>query len=301
MNDVHPDLGAVIGESTSSGRRPTAGPTSDPMIISSRSTGRRLRYRRHRLSELSLAEFTRLHSAMGRLMHDTVAATEDPAWADTLWERRRQALRENACACLAYDAERLVGFMTYELFRIGGRTCVHLGSCYVEPRVHGRGVAFSLAARIGFAHFALTPFVDLYFTTNVINPLAVRAWRARSPIPRSQHLYPPLDGHPADPALVSMATEIATRQFPELHFDPRLGVLRDAGLPRGAGTHASGDAEIDAFFDRHVDPCQGESVLLLFDASRRVILHNLGQLLAAVPRATIARPGRRRRRVPPPR
>jgi hypothetical protein len=273
--------------------------TSLSTAARSEQMARRLRYRRHRLSELSTAQFADLHAAMGRLMHDTVAATEDPTWADTLWERRKEALRRHASACLAYDSVRLLGFMTYELFRIGGRTCVHLGSCYIDPQVQHRGVAFSLAARIGFAHFALTPFVDLYFTTSVINPVAVAAWRARSPSPRPQHLYPPLVGERAAPALSALAVEIATRQFPGIHFEPRTGVLRDDSLPREPTRHPSGDPEVDAFFDHHVDPRRGDAVLLLFDASRRVILHNLAQLLAAGPRAVVARPGRRRRRAAP--
>jgi hypothetical protein len=46
----------------------------------------------------------------------------------------------------------------------------------------------------------------------------------------------------------------------------------------------------------HVDPGRGEIVLLVFDASRAVILENLAQLTGALGRPVGARPGRRRGR-----
>jgi hypothetical protein len=131
-----------------------------------------------------------------------------------------------------------------------------------------------LARRPGSAYF---------LAADVLNPIALAGWRDR--ITRSVDFYPPVGpGDRPRPELVSAAAAFAAERYPASQLDVATGVLRAKTLPRDRPASASGDREVDHLFDVAVDPRRGDTVLMLVDADRSMLLAELGQMARALPR-----------------
>jgi GNAT superfamily N-acetyltransferase len=244
-----------------------------------------VRISRVRLHRLPAREARRIFDRMGEVMVATMTPGEvgERSWAARDWARRWPAMR----SCDAYLAEQgghLVGFLAHEDVRVAGRRGVHLLAAYILPEFQGRGIAFSFNARIVVPGLLTRPFANQLLILDVLNPLALRAWQVRFRDGRC--FFPAVDGA-ADPSpqLRRMAGQVAADRYRSLDFDPVTGVLCGKTLPRGPERPLSGDPAIDDHFARHVDPAAGDTVLVVVDLNRWVVLASLGQVLSAVRRS----------------
>ena len=243
----------------------------------------RLTYRRVRFARLSETEFEEHFAKMSLVMTEATRIDSTIApWASPDWYSRKDDVRRNADAIMAFDGELLVGFVAYRVRVLCGRSCVHLMSGYVRPNYQGRGIGYASNARIGIPVLLRHSFRGIYMAADLLNPIVMRAWKDRAPTAR--HIYPAIGPASENPRLVGAATELAKAGFPALEFDSKTGVLAGKTLPRQNDAPLSGDALIDQHFRSHVRPSDGDTVLMLLDGTRGAVFSYGREILRAVPR-----------------
>lgn len=210
----------------------------------------------------------------------TPGSSLEHSWAARDWSRRRDAVVSHSLACVAREDGMLVGFVTYRMEALAGRPLLHLQVACVAPTHQAGGLGFQMTARILFRALRRRPWAGLYVGGHVINPVALRGWMMR--VRDSRSCYPRIgDVAPPNDSLVSAACEMAECHDPGLAFDKTTGVVAGKHLPGPRPPTSSGDRDFDDHYARYVDPGRGDSVLMLLDLSRTVILSHLPDLTRA--------------------
>lgn len=242
-----------------------------------------VRIERVEMSRCSEPEARRLFDEMGRVAA-AAATPELPAgtgWAAQVWETRWPGIR-SVDAYVARAAGELVGFMLCTTVTVGGRRALYLQAAYVHPALQGRGIGFAINARVVFRELCSHPFSRRVMVSDMMSPVALAGWRAR--VSSRDDFFPPLDGAPATEQMRSLASDAARALYPDLEFDPTTGVLRGRTGPRPVAAPRSGVTQVDAHYDRFVDPAQGDTVLVVVNGRHREVLAGAGKLLGAIPR-----------------
>lgn len=263
---------------------PTNADLLEPVVPGS---AQRLRFDRWRLADLDPVEASVRWHELGRL----AAAVATPSlhagtgWVADIWPSRRADADRSAVLTARWGAT-LVGFMLVRELSVGPTRVLHLKSAYVHPGMQRRGVAFALNARMVFAELARHPVGSRWVVADVINPVSFAGWRARLSGPAAS--FPDVgDGTPR-PALCEIAPALAGELYPGLLFDPTTGVIAGLTGPRPDPATRSGDAAVDAHFERHVDASSGDALLMVLDGRRTEVLRGLGRIPGAVLRSAIA-------------
>lgn len=265
--------------------------SSQPETVCQRPTNERTTRRPYRLhyatvdlSKLSTSEYDALFGEMGSVMHGaTSGGSGSTEWAIEDWRDRKSELRRGSEVFLIRDSCELVGFVTFRVRRVHRRVCLHLSSGYILPTYQGCGIGYLANARIIFHVIVRHPFSSYLMAADILNPVVMAGWRARIPWP--EVMYPPVTPGLKPTALRDIAAELADSAYSASEFNPGTGVLRGKTRPRGSEFTRSGDCAVDGYFEQHVDPTRGDTVLMILDGSRAALLRGVAEILRAVPRS----------------
>lgn len=243
-----------------------------------------MRIRHVRFRDLPDEAAQALFLSLGEVMAVAVAHSGGGPWPVEDWPRRRSTVLAEADAYVAAVGDEPVGFLTYRIVALSGRPCVQMLGAYVVPEHQGNGLGFSMNARLVFRMLGRGPFRRYFLAADLLNPVALSAWRAR--IPLATHMYPAFgDSAAVDRArpIDAEALRFAAERFPQCEFDVVNGVLQAKTLPRCGPVPICGDEEVDLMFS-HVVPERGDTVLMLVDGSPRLLAAAVGHMAGAVPR-----------------
>jgi GNAT superfamily N-acetyltransferase len=172
---------------------------------------------------------------------------------------------------------------------------LELQAAFVHPAFQGRGIGFALNARMSLHELSHRPLGSRWVVIAVVNPVAFSGWRRRFQSPDA--VYPRLDGVPPSHELLEAAVAAASDLHPQATFDPLTGVLHGRTKPRSVVVPASGEAEVDAYFARNLDPAAGDVLLAIVDARRAEVLRIARQVPTLCLRSLKPKAGRTRRSV----
>lgn len=136
-----------------------------------------------------------------------------------------------------------------------GRRLLHILTQFVGER-YQNGVAFrqSWISHFDRLHQCGWRFPEL-LVLKTYNPIAYCAMAAFARVP-SVTIYPDMSAKTQDPEAVRLATEVARALAHGHPFDPRTGVIHDAGVPRDLYPRLprSSSAVVNAYFEATVSP-----------------------------------------------
>jgi hypothetical protein len=214
----------------------------------------------------------------------TPGVDPDQSWAVSDWLSRRDDVVANWNVYVASVGGRPQGFLTYRMVELDGRPAVVLGVACVHPTHQSRGIAFTLNLRMFLRSLVRSRGRGVVIIARVLNPVAMRGWRERVHDPTLAWPYLG-SGPPPGPAVERLAHHFAAQFEEDSVFDTETGVLKGRHVAGPRATHSSGSAEVDAFYEAHVDIDGGDTVLMVIDADHRALLGHARTILSSSIRA----------------
>ncbi|HKY15875.1 MAG TPA: GNAT family N-acetyltransferase [Microthrixaceae bacterium] len=243
------------------------------------------RVRHVRLATLPTAEA----DAVFDRLTDVVAASMTPgipperSWAVSEWEARRDQLIARSEVEIASIGDVVVGFLIYEFLVLAGRPTVLLIAGCVRPDWQSQGIGFALNFRLVLRTIARARGRGIWLVARILNPVALHAWRKQ--LHDASRVWPNLGEGPSPrPELERAAHEFVERYEPDSTFDPVTGVLKGRHPPGQRVHRPSGSSLVDDFYEAHVDLENGDTVLMVIDGSRTVMLAHAARIVASAPR-----------------
>ena len=251
----------------------------------------RIRYRSFRPSSLSPTQASKMFESMREVAGAATADTRGSTWIASDWESRRIQFDDSRCYS-AWSSDDLIGFMWTRRLSVGIWRVVHLQAAYVLPAYHGRGIGYSLNARMILREAARLLGARSVLVADMASPVAFHGWRSRAR--HAEDFYPLVDGDgkPELSPLEVVAESVASAVYPGLAFDSATGVLHSKTDARRGLVQASGERAVDGYFDEFVRGESGDTALVVMRPRAMEFLANGREVVRAVPRALRRTPGR---------
>lgn len=249
-----------------------------------------------RLCDLDDRCAERLLDRMRDVMVQTACPGEPPesTWAWTFWQDRRDAMRRGSSAYVYRSSTgAVVGFFVYRITRHRGRPCVHLESGYILEPYQSRGLALAGNVRAFLRALWRSPWRGVYIVGDVGSAIALWGWRKH--VRSDRAFYPRLPGTgPPDPQLVAAAREYALERYAGAELEVATGRLKGRSIPRSGRFAECGQPDLDRWFEENMDPCAGDSVLMMIDGSPALVARHLVEVVMVLWRGLANRLARNR-------
>ncbi|MBO9533759.1 MAG: hypothetical protein J7513_12385 [Solirubrobacteraceae bacterium] len=198
-------------------------------------------------------------SALLRPIAAEVFPCAAPAFLDLVSAADRLAARTTVAILRSADGG-VGGMVSYRSGDWGGERCFYAASAFIRPSEQGTGLVAAGYGLLMRAELVRAPLRPMYAVVRTPNPVAYAAWR-HGGRKMGHEVEPRLNGEIGETVRrVAMGTAVANGFGDRL--DPRTLIVRGAYeggiLPGGEGPFGarprSGDAELDALFDRVLGP-----------------------------------------------
>jgi hypothetical protein len=210
----------------------------------------------------------------------------DESWLRALIGERRMEISDGHRFVLVRRNSELIGVVGYRIIDLQHRKCLEMSNGYFRREYQGCGLGFIVSARLLFELICAHPFSEYLLLMQVHNPIVVAGWRAR--LPSDRMLYPSLSGVEPTRLLRKAADEYASRVAAGREIDSATGVIPRMTQPREPSIVVCRDSIVSGYYASHVDPRNGDSLLVIVDISRLALLRASKEVAFALRRSILS-------------